>query len=129
MKPSKCKQFQEELTFVGYIINKEEIKLDTRNLDKIREALRPEDQREIRRFLEMYQYYRQFIKGFANIAQPLYKLLKNNQPFEWTEKQEKAYQTLKEKLLAELIIGHSNFNKKFKLYTDASDIGLGAVLA
>ena len=77
----------------------------------------------------MYQYYRQFIKGFANIAQPLYKLLKNNQPFEWTEKQEKAYQTLKEKLLAELIIGHSNFNKKFKLYTDASDIGLGAVLA
>jgi ATP-dependent RNA circularization protein (DNA/RNA ligase family) len=36
---------------------------------------------------------------------------------------------LKEKLLAEPIIGHPNFNKKFKLYTDASDIGLGAVLA
>ena len=82
MKPLKCKWFQEELTFVGHIINKEGIKLDIRNLDKIREAPRPEDQRGIKRFLGMCQYYRQFIKGFANIAQPLYKLLKNNQPFE-----------------------------------------------
>src|ERR1043165_7042889 len=57
MKLSKCKWFQEELTFVGYVINKEGIKLDTRNLDKIREAPRPEDQRGIRRFLRMCQYY------------------------------------------------------------------------
>ena len=43
----------EELTFIEHIINKEEIKLDTKNLDKIREASRLEDQRGIRRFLKM----------------------------------------------------------------------------
>ena len=44
------------------------------------------------------------------------------------KKQEKAYNTLKEKLLTEPIIGHSNFEKKFKLYTDISNVGLEAVL-
>src|SRR5688572_23669336 len=50
MKPSKCKWFQEELTFIGHIINKEGIKSDIRNLEKIRESPKLVNQRGVQRF-------------------------------------------------------------------------------
>jgi len=55
-------------------------------------------------------------------------LLKKNIPFEWTVSQQTAFDILKWKLMEEPILAYPNFNKMFKLYTDALDIGLGAVL-
>ena len=72
MKPSKCQWIKTELTFLGHKVSAEGIKPDDYNLKKIREAAPPQDIREIRRFLGMCQYYRQFIPKFADIAQPLY---------------------------------------------------------
>ena len=61
LKPSKCQWFKEELTFVGHIINKEGIKPWEGNIKKILEAKIPQTVTEVRRFLGMAQYYRQFI--------------------------------------------------------------------
>ena len=76
----------------------------------------------------MAQYYRTFIKGFADIARPLYDLTRKDEEFEWTEAQQKAFDIIKEKLTEEPILAHPDWDKTFKLYTDASDTGLGAVL-
>ncbi len=54
--------------------------------------------------------------------------MKKNTPFEWTVFQQTAFDILKRKLTKEPILVHPDFTKMFKLYTDASDVGLGVVL-
>ena len=68
LKPTKCQQFKEEIVFVGHRVNKDGIQPDEENIKKIRECQPPTDVRGVRRFLGMAQYYRTFIKGFADIA-------------------------------------------------------------
>ena len=69
------------------------------------------------------------MKDYADIAEPLYNMLKDDAPEYWGSAQQVAFDNLKEKLTSEPIRAHPNFDKLFKLYTDASDTGLEAVLA
>ncbi len=59
----------------------------------------------------------------------MYDMLNNDAPEYWGPAQQISFDNLKEKLTSELIRAHPNFDKSFKLYTDASDTRLGAVLA
>src|SRR6266536_3593523 len=128
LKPAKCKWFKQEITFLGHKIGVNGIKPDDYNLKKIREAQPPQNKRQLRGFLGLSQYYRNFIKWFSTIARPLFKLLKKNIPFEWTVSQQTAFDILKRKLMEEPILVYPDFTKMFKLYTDASNVGLRAVL-
>ena len=76
----------------------------------------------------MASYYRRFIQGFSTIARYLNKLLKKNAPFEWTHKQEKSFQTLKEKLTSAPVLVRPDWLKPFFVQTDGSAKGLGSVL-
>jgi len=98
-------------------------------VEKIKNAEVPKNTTEPRRFLGMAQYYRQYINGYADLAGLLYDILKENGPAVWEQAQQEAFDIIKNKLTTEPIRAHSNFNKPFKLYTDASDTGLGVVLA
>ena len=55
--------------------------------------------------------------------------MKKDQKFEWTEKQQNAFDRLKNCLINTPILQYPNFDKTFYLYTDVSEIGLGAILA
>jgi len=98
-------------------------------VEKIKNAEVPKNTTELRRFLGMAQYYRQYINGYADVAGPLYDMLKEDGPAVWGSPQQEAFDIIKDKLAIEPIRAHPDFNKPFKLYTDASDTGLGAVLA
>src|SRR6266542_1232909 len=129
LKPSKCQWFQTELKFVGHLVGRNGIRPDPRNVEKIKNAEVPKNTTELRRFLGMAQYYRQYINGYADKAGPLYDMLKENGPAVWESPQQEAFDIIKDKLATEPIRAHPDFNKPFKLYTDVSDTGLGAVLA
>ncbi len=98
-------------------------------MKKIKNAEVPKNTTELRRFLGMAQYYRQYINGYADEAGPLYDMLKEDGPAVWGQAQQEAFDIIKNKLATEPIRAHPDFNKPFKLYTDVSDTGLGAVLA
>jgi len=68
LKPSKCKWFEQELTFVGYKIGINGIKPDPRNIEKIKNAQVPSNTIQLRGFLGLAQYYRQYVKDYADIA-------------------------------------------------------------
>jgi hypothetical protein len=89
----------------------------------------PTSLRDIQVFLGMTGYYRQFIPNYAHTAEPLVKLLRKDLPFEWTKEQFRSFELLKHSLSHSPILIFPNFNKVFYLYTDASDIALGAILA
>src|SRR5256885_4609998 len=79
--------------------------------------------------LGLFSYYRKFVKDFSRIAKPLLALLKKDIPFEWTNKQQNAFDYLKKRLMEAPILQYPDFNKPFLIYTDASGTGLGAVLS
>src|SRR6266498_54957 len=78
LKPSKCQWFQIELKFVGHLVGRNGIRPDPQNVKKIKNAEVSKNTMELRRFLGMTQYYRQYINGYADIAGPLYDMLKED---------------------------------------------------
>ena len=77
----------------------------------------------------MTSYYRQFIDGFVKIASPLHGLTKKNCTFVWTTECQKAFESLKEKLISAPVVVYPDFGKPFVLEMDVSIKGLGAVLS
>nr|GEZ22621.1 putative reverse transcriptase domain-containing protein [Tanacetum cinerariifolium] len=73
-------------------------------------------------------YYRRFIEGFSKIAKPMTNLTQKKVKFEWGDKQEAAFQILKQKLCSETILALPEGSEDFIVYCDASNKGLGAVL-
>ncbi|GKB32672.1 putative reverse transcriptase domain-containing protein, partial [Tanacetum coccineum] len=73
-------------------------------------------------------YCRRFIKGFSKIAKPMTKLTQKSVKFNWGEKEETAFQTLKQKLCSAPILALPEGSENFVVYCDASHKGLGAVL-
>jgi transposase InsO family protein len=142
IKPSKCEFFKKEITYLGHIVSQEGIKTDPEKTEVVQNWPIPKSVKETRKFLGFVGYYRRFIKGFAAIARPLNNLLIGHPlkeektakkklkriPFVWKQEQQQAFETLKEKLVNPPILGYADYSLPFKLHTDASALGLGAVL-
>jgi hypothetical protein len=75
-KPSKCSFYEDEVTFLGYIINREGIAIDPAHFRTVQEWPEPQTFHKIQVFLGFCNFYRRFIKDFSKIAYPLTSLLK-----------------------------------------------------
>jgi hypothetical protein len=73
-------------------------------------------------------FYRRFVPDFATIAHPLHRLLKKNSVWSWTEAQESAKAALIGRLVSSPVLAHFDQNIDVVVQTDASLVGLGAVL-
>jgi len=79
--------------------------------------------------LGLANYYRQFIEGFAMVARLLHNLVKKDKKWEWTEKEERAFQELKERFTKEPVLAAPDIDKKMRMEVDASDYAMGGVLS
>ncbi|GJU73718.1 putative reverse transcriptase domain-containing protein [Tanacetum coccineum] len=79
-------------------------------------------------FLGLAGYYRRFIDGFSKISKPMTKLTQKKVKFVWGDKQEAAFQLLKQKLYSAPILALPEGSEDFIAYCDASKKGLGIVL-
>nr|GFB62661.1 putative reverse transcriptase domain-containing protein [Tanacetum cinerariifolium] len=95
---------------------------------KIAKPMTKLTQKKIRQFLGLAGYYRRFIEGFSKIAKTMTKLTQKKVLFEWGDKQEAAFQLLKQKLCSAPILALPEGSEDFIVYCDASNKGLGAVL-
>ena len=129
LKPSKCYFIRKEVEYLGHLVTPKGLKTNPRLVSAVKEFPVPHNLRETRQFLGLCSYYRRFIPSFAKIAQPLHNLTKKNTQFEWSEKCEEAFTTLKERLSSAPVLSYPSFEKDFVLETDASIEGVGAVLS
>ncbi|GJY62892.1 putative reverse transcriptase domain-containing protein, partial [Tanacetum coccineum] len=117
-----------EVQFLGHVIDNKGIHVDPAKIKSVKDWASPKTPTEIRQFLGLAGYYRRFIKGFSKIAKPMTKLTQKKVKFEWGDKQEAAFQLLKQKLCSAPILALPEGSEDFIVYCDASIKGLGAVL-
>ncbi|GKE37902.1 putative reverse transcriptase domain-containing protein, partial [Tanacetum coccineum] len=127
-KFSKCEFWIPKVQFLGHVIDSEGIYVDPAKIKSIKDWASSKSPTEIHQFLGLAGYYRRFIEGFSKIAKPMTKLTQKKVKFEWGDKQEAAFQLLKQKLCSAPILALPEGSKDFIVYYDASIKGLGAVL-
>ena len=132
IKPAKCKFAQEEVKYLGHTVGRGKRSPAELKVKAIQKFPIPTSKTEIRAFLGLAGYYRQYIPMFSVIAAPLTDLLKGRNKkgsIVWNEECTHAFNTLKEKLSNKPVLHAPDFSKPFILQTDASDLGYGIVLA
>ncbi|GJX06565.1 putative reverse transcriptase domain-containing protein [Tanacetum coccineum] len=127
-KFSKCEFWLQEVHFLGHVVNQSGIHVDPSKIEAVKNWKDPTTPSEIRSFLGLAGYYRRFIANFSKIAKPLTSLTQKNQKYEWGEKEEEAFQTLKKNLCDAPILSLPDRIKDFVVYCDATNQGLGCVL-
>nr|GFC07945.1 putative reverse transcriptase domain-containing protein [Tanacetum cinerariifolium] len=104
------------------------IYVDPVKIESVKDWASPKSPTEIRKFLGLTGYYRRFIEGLSKMAKTMTKLTQKKIMFEWGDKQEAAFQLLKQKLCSVPILALPEGSEDFIVYCDASNKGLGAVL-
>ena len=134
LKPSKCEFFRTRISYLGHIVSKDGIETDPKKVKAIKNWPIPVSVMDVRSFLGFTNHYRRFIKGYAQIAKPLYKLIsgKNSKlkkkTIEWNLNCDLAFKELKDLCSNTPVLAYADYTKKFMLHTDASKLGLGAML-
>nr|GFA04667.1 putative reverse transcriptase domain-containing protein [Tanacetum cinerariifolium] len=127
-KFSKCEIWIPKVQFLGHVIDSRGIYVDPAKIESIKDWASPKTPTEIRQFLGLAGYYRRFNEGFSNIAKTMTKLTQKGIKFDCGEKEENAFQLIKQKLCSALILALLEGSEDFVVYYDASHKGLGAVL-
>ncbi|GJU02386.1 putative reverse transcriptase domain-containing protein [Tanacetum coccineum] len=127
-KFSKCEFWIPKVLFLSHVIDNRGIRVDPAKIESIKDWASPKSPTEIRQFLGLAEYYRRFIEGFSKIAKSMMKLTQIGIKFDWGEKEENAFQIIKQKLCSAPILALPEGSEDFVVYCDASHKGLGAVL-
>ncbi len=99
-KASKCEFGRSSVGFLGHIISARGVAVDPRKIDAIRAWARPVSCTDVRRFVGLSNYYRKFLKGFANLAAPLTSLCSPKAKFRWTAVEQRSFEQLQAALMS-----------------------------
>ncbi|KAL4571465.1 hypothetical protein LXL04_018225 [Taraxacum kok-saghyz] len=127
-KLSKCEFWLRKVQFLGHVISREGVMVDPVKIETMMKWEPPKTLSEVRSFLGLAGYYRRFIEGFSKIAVPLTQLTKKETKFEWNEKRQEAFETLRKKLCEALVLTLPEGTEDFVVFSDASSKELGCVL-
>lgn len=137
----KCNFFKNEVEFLGFVVSDTGTRAIQKRVEAIVNIPYPKTLRQLRSYLGLCNYYRRFIKGYADMAKPLTSILRGPNgkiPRSESSKikislgdaEKKAINDLKNALLSrEVILYYPDYKKEFHLTTDASNVALGAVLS
>ncbi|GBG81622.1 hypothetical protein CBR_g32614 [Chara braunii] len=125
----KCEFGRTRILYLGHEISAEGLKPDDAKVASIRDWPRPQYVTEMTSFLRMASYYRTFVKNYSIVAAPLTDLTRLDTPWEWTDECEAAFRHLKHALTHYEVLKLPDLDKPFVVTTDASQYGIGAVLA
>lgn len=126
---NKCNFMNLQTEFLGHILTAKGIQPNPNKIQIIQNLKLPTTQKQIKSFLGTTGYYRKFIKDYSKVAFPLTKYLKKNSKVNPNDPNYiSAFEKLKNLVTEHPILRYPNFNKRFRIYTDASNFALGAVL-
>ena len=128
LKMNKCKFFQPEVHYLGHIIDKDGIRPQPEKLKAILEMPNPNNQKELRSFLGIVNYYDRFTPGLASKCANLNDLLHKEAVWQWDKHHTAAVQEIKTALTSTEALAHYDPSLPLNLSCDASPVGVGAVI-
>jgi len=129
VKPEKCVWKVREVGFLGVIIGEDGVRMEKEKVQGVIEWPVPKSVKDVQKFLGLANYYRWFVKDFAKIARPLHEMTRKENKWSWRERQQKAFEELKERFTTEPVLVTPDLDKKMRVEADASDFATGGVLS
>jgi len=128
IKPEKYVWKVKEIDFLGLVMGAEGIKMQEKKVTGVLEWPRPKMVKEVQKFLGLANYYRRFIKDFAKLAKPLYKLVRKDKKWNWEEEQKVAFKELKRVFTIRPVLVVPNLDKEMRVEADALEYTTRGVL-
>ncbi|GBG91468.1 hypothetical protein CBR_g52424 [Chara braunii] len=125
----KCEFGRTKILYLGHEVSAEGIRPEDAKVASIQDWPRPQTATEVRSFLGMCGYYRNFVKNYSTVASPLTDLTRLDTPWDWSDECEGAFKRLKHALMNHEVLMVPDPQKPFIVTTDASQYGIGAVVA
>lgn len=125
---AKCQFLCQQIKFLGFIISGSGVKSNPDKVDPIKRWPTPTNLNELQRFLGICTFYHKFIRGLAELAAPLYKLLKKDVDWHWNSECKKSFVSLKRELTNLPELAYPDSNLPYDMHCDASNVALGIVL-
>ena len=118
-----------KIGFLGVIIGSNGIEMEKEKVDGVLSWPEPKNVKDIRKFLGLANYYRRFIKDFAQIARPMNMLTRKDVKWQWGGEQQKMFDELKEIFTTRPVLAVPDLDKEFRVEVDASKYATGGVLS
>jgi len=113
LNPNKCCFVAKTITFLGHVVSKEGIRPDPWKIEVVLHFPTSKNVPSVRSFLGLKDYYRKYVRGYSNLAGPLFELTKKDVAFVWDMRCEQAYQALKAALVDAPVLTRPNFKQTF----------------
>ena len=128
LNSKKCHFGERQTIVLGHLVDRHGVRPDPHKIEAVTSFTAPQSVKELRSFLGLCSYFRRFVPKFADIAYPLTRLLHKDVPFQWTPDCASAFRHLKFLLTSSPILRHFCPSAPIEVHTDASSVGVGAVL-
>lgn len=125
---NKCRFFQTKIEYLGSVVQAGTIRPSCRKIDALALTVPPTNVKGLHQLLGLADYFRRYIRGFAELTAPLTRLLQLDISFAWTTEHEQIRRRIISKLVQQPVLQIFNPGLTTELYTDASSVGLGAAL-
>ena len=131
----KCQFGRKQILFLGYVVSRDGVKPDPTKVQAVRAFTAPESLTELRSFLGLTGQFRKFIRDYGDMARPLQAAVRKAAIPEWrtgkawTEERQRAFEALKAAVTEDVILAHPRPDRPLLMICDASDQGMGAMLA
>ena len=125
---TKCQFCQTEIKFLGHIISDKTVRPDHDRIEAILRYPAPKTQKQLRKFLGVCNFHKQFIINYASYVEPLLVLLRKGNRWKWTKELQQAFETLRKKFAESICLVHPDENKDWIINTDASGKAIASVL-
>ena len=124
----KCEFLKTRMEYLSYEVSEKGIHASPEKVKAVVNWPRPQSVHDVRSFLGLASYYRQFIHGFSQVAGPLTELTRSKAKWRWDKAQENSFLALKIALATAPVLRLPDFDHQFVVTTDASDVAIGAIV-